>query len=52
MAADASLEPYRAADDGGVGLGLDLDEVALAGRPVPVAARVVRLGERVDAPIQ
>jgi hypothetical protein len=49
VAADASLEPYRAADQGDVGLGLDLDELHPAERPMPVAARLVRLGERVDA---
>ena len=50
LAADAALGAYRAADEGAVGLGLDLDELHPAGRLVPVAATPVRIGHAVDAP--
>jgi hypothetical protein len=40
---DAPLSAYRAADEGEVGLGLDLEELQLAGRTIPIAATPVSI---------
>jgi hypothetical protein len=48
--ADASLSAYRAADEGQVSLGLDLEELQLRGRPVPLAATPVTAGGHLVEP--
>lgn len=52
LGSDAPLSAYRAGDEGVVGLGLDLEELQLAGRPIPVAAAPVSVTGAVAGPVE
>jgi hypothetical protein len=43
VGSDAPLSAYRAAEEGAVGLGLDLEELQLTGRQIPIAATPVSI---------